>query len=46
MFPTMRGLPARLVGAAFAARRMALYLTVAAMLMNLVMGPLAPVAGY
>ncbi len=45
MLPTMRGFPARLASAAFAARRVALYLVVAAVLMNLAMGPLLPVAG-
>ncbi|WP_168735334.1 hypothetical protein [Pseudothauera rhizosphaerae] len=45
MFSTMRGLPARLAGAAFAARRVVLYLVAAAVLMNLAMGSLTPGAG-
>lgn len=45
MLPKMQGLPARLVSAAFVVRRVVLYLAVAAVLMNLAMGPLAPIDG-
>ncbi|WP_168734326.1 hypothetical protein [Pseudothauera nasutitermitis] len=42
MHPILRGIPARLANAAFAVRRVAFYLVVAALLMNLMMGPVVP----